>query len=248
VIVKEEKKPEVQEGKGGQEPWQDLTNYFVEPDVLAMIPKDIAVKYTLLPLYMKGQVLHLVMADPKNVTSIDQVRKLTKVRAVVPHAQTKQVLLEAIDRNYGSLDQVSDIVQEIEQDRIDQGVALAIGDMADLEAAAEQAPIIKLVNHVLMRAVQDKVSDIHFEPDDKILRVRYRKDGVLNESYTFQKQLENAVIARIKITSGMDIAEKRKPQDGRIRIVLESKKIERDLKSIDLEETGKRRHSENYQR
>jgi type II secretory ATPase GspE/PulE/Tfp pilus assembly ATPase PilB-like protein len=97
---------------------------------------------------------------------------------------------------------------------------------------AEQAPIIKLVNHMVMKAVQEKASDIHVEPDDKVLRVRVRKDGVLQETHKFEKELESAILARIKIISGMDIAEKRKPQDGRIKILLESKKIDVRVSSL----------------
>jgi len=214
------------------EPWRNLKDFFVEPDVLKLIPKPVAVKHTLLPLFLHGEVLHISMANPKDLTAIDEIRRSTKVRAIIPHASSKEDLLESIDRNYGSLDNVHDIVQEIEKEKMEQGVGFQMGQQEDLAAIAEQAPIIKLVNHVIMQAIHEKISDIHFEPDEKLLRVRFRKDGVLQENHQFQKELESAILARVKIISGMDIAEKRKPQDGRIKIVLESKKIDIRVSSL----------------
>ncbi len=158
---------------------------------------------------------------------IDEIRRLTpQVRAIVPHGANREDLLAAIDRNYGLLDTVQDIVQEIKKEKIEQGDAGSLTDKEDLQAIVEHAPVIKLVNHIIMQAIQEKCSDIHFEPDDKGLRVRYRRDGVLQETHMFGKDMESAILARVKITAGMDIAEKRKPQDGRIKILLESKKID----------------------
>lgn len=219
------------------EPWRNLKDFFVEPEVLRLVPKALAAKHVLLPVELKNEILHLLMANPKNLEAIDNIRRVIKARAIVPHGgPTKDELLEAIDRNYGTLDSVQDIVKEIHKERFEQGLDVIVGEehetKEDLASMAEQAPIIKLVNHMVMKAVQEKASDIHVEPDDKCLRVRIRKDGVLQESHKFEKDIESAILARIKIVAGMDIAEKRRPQDGRIKILLESKKIDVRVSSL----------------
>jgi len=209
-----------------------LKEYFATPEILKLVPKKMAAKHAMLPMELADEVLHIVMADPKNMAAIDEVRRHSNIRAIVPHrGPERDDLLEAIDRNYGTLDKVQDIVQEVHQERWEQGDEGEL-DKNTLAQAAEQAPIIKLVSHVIMKAVQERSSDIHFEPDEKILRVRIRKDGLLEESYKFEKTIENAILARVKIISGMDIAEKRKPQDGRISIMLESKKIDIRVSSL----------------
>ncbi len=211
--------------------WFNLTDYFSDPEVLKLIPKAVATKYNLFPLYVKGEVLHVAMVQPKDLKAIDEVRRITKLRAIVPHSSKKEDVLAAIDRNYAMQDSVSDIITEIQKERIEAGEG-TISEKKSLEEMAEQAPVIKLVNHIILQAIQDRCSDIHFEPDEKMLRVRCRLDGILQENYVFQKAMESAILARIKITAGMDIAEKRKPQDGRIKILLESKKIDVRVSSL----------------
>ncbi|MDD5217011.1 MAG: GspE/PulE family protein [Candidatus Omnitrophica bacterium] len=210
----------------------DLAKYVIEPNILKLIPKTVALKFTVLPLYLNGQVLFIAMDDPKNITAIDEVRKVTKIHAIIPLYSSKEDILSAIDRHYGLQQKVQDIVVEIQKERLEKTGEEDEASAPDLVAMAEQAPVIKLVNHVIMRAIQEKCSDIHFEPDEKVLRVRCRQDGIMQENYVFQKQLESAILARIKITAGMDIAEKRKPQDGRIKFRLESKQIDIRVSSL----------------
>jgi len=230
------------EGMKNQEPhhakpWHNLKEYFVNPEILRRIPKALAAKHLLLPVELKGEVLHILMENPKDLAAIDNVRRVIKARAIIPHGDVgREELLEAIDRNYGTIDSVHDIVEEIHKERIESGIDITIAEdkeeKEDLLSIAEKAPIIKLVNHMIMKAIQDKASDIHVEPDEKNLRVRVRRDGVLQESHSFDKDMEGAILARIKIISGMDIAERRKPQDGRIKIMLESKKIDVRVSSL----------------
>lgn len=210
----------------------DLAKYSIEPNILSLLPKAQAAKILALPLYLNGQVLFVAMANPQDITAIDEIRRLTKIHAIIPMFAPKEDILIALDRHYGLQQRVQDIVHEIEKERIEQISEEETKPDKDLQAIAEQAPIIKLVNHVILRAVQDKCSDIHFEPDEKVLRVRCRQDGVLQENYVFNKEMESAILARLKITAGMDIAEKRKPQDGRIRFRLESKQIDVRVSSL----------------
>lgn len=216
-----------------RKPLIDLSKYAIEPAILKYLPKAVASKYASLPLYLNGQVLFVAMASPQDITAIDEIRKVSKIHAIIPLYVPKEDILSAIDKHYGLGQRVTDIVQEIKKERIEQIKEEATPkEKEDLETIAEQAPVIKLVNHVILRAVQDKCSDIHFEPDEKVLRVRCRLDGILSEDYVFQKEMESAILARLKITAGMDIAEKRKPQDGRIRFRLESKQIDVRVSSL----------------
>jgi len=218
---------------GNQKPLLDLSKYSIDPNVLKLFPKAMASKLFALPLYLNGQVLFAVMANPQDIHAIDKIRQLTKIHAIIPMFAPKEDILAAIDRHYGLQEKVTDIVHEIQKEQLEQVIAEPVKEaQADLQTMAEQAPVIKLVNHVILRAVQDRCSDIHFEPDERVLRVRCRQDGILQENYVFQKEMQSAILARIKITAGMDIAEKRKPQDGRIRFHLESKQIDVRVSSL----------------
>jgi type II secretion system protein E len=209
-----------------QEPWNHLNEYFIQPTVLKLMPKPFAVKNLILPLCLQAEVLHVAMTNPQAVAIIDEIRRLAKVRAIIPHPANREEILGAIDRNYGLLDEVKDIVQEIRKEKAEEKGSVVTLGKEELESGSGQAPIVKLVNHIVMQAIQEKCSDIHVEPDDKVLRIRFRRDGMLHEAHTFAKELESGILSRMKIMAGMDIAEKRKPQDGRIKILLESKKID----------------------
>lgn len=225
-------KNEMKPDQTPQNPVIDLMKYPIEQEILKLVPKATAAKYTALPLYLDGQVLFIAMANPQDLTAIDELRRVTSIHAIIPLHFAKEAISSAIDRHYGLQEKVQDIVQEIHKERLEKVVEEVTEDAAELQTIAEQAPVIKLVNHVVMRAIQENCSDIHFEPDEKVLRVRCRQDGMLQEHYIFQKSLESAILARIKITAGMDIAEKRKPQDGRIKFHTESKQIDIRVNSL----------------
>ncbi len=223
------------EKKENQKPLIDVAKYAIDPHILKLIPKDLAAKHALIPLYQNAQVLFVAMADPKDIKAIDEVRHRTQLHAIIPLFAPKEDIRAAIDRHYALQEKVQDILQEVQKEKLEEGEVLQIQDdekKQDLAAMAEQAPVIKLVNHMLLQAIHEKASDIHIEPDEKVLRVRYRVDGILRESYVFEKNLESAVIARVKISAGLDIAEKRKPQDGRMRLRLESKQIDVRVSSL----------------
>jgi len=219
----------------GKDPVLDLAQHVISLDVLKLIPQAAAIKHTLLPLYREDEILHVAMVDPKDLFVIDEMRRITQVRAVIPHAFSRPEILSAIDRCYHKQHNVQDIVQEIHKEKLEAGEIAALASAVrrdDLASMAEQAPVIKLVNQMILHAIHDNVSDIHFEPEEDKFRVRFRLDGILQESYTFKKDIESAILARVKITSGMDIAERRKPQDGRMKMVLESKTIDVRVSSL----------------
>ncbi|MFZ5802667.1 MAG: GspE/PulE family protein [Candidatus Omnitrophota bacterium] len=218
--------------ESSKKPLLDISKYSIAPDILKLLSKADAVRLCTLPLYLNGQVLFVAMADPQDITAIDEVRRIAKIHAIIPMFAPKQDILAALDRHYGLQEKVQDIVHEIQKERLEQITETEERVAGETQSLSDQAPVIKLVNHIIQRAVQDRCSDIHIEPDEKLLRVRCRQDGVLKENYVFQKAMENSILARVKIASGMDIAEKRKPQDGRIRFKLESKQIDVRVSSL----------------
>jgi len=230
-----EKKPP--EGSSAKKPLVDVAKYAIDPNILKLIPKDLAAKHFLVPLYQSAQVLFVAMANPKDIKAIDEIRHRTQLHAIIPLFAPKEDIQTAIDRHYSVQEKVQDILQAVQKEKLEEGEVLQYQHeekKQDLQAMAEQAPVIKLVNHMILQAIHEKASDIHIEPDEKVLRVRYRIDGILRENYVFEKELESAIVARVKITAGMDIAEKRKPQDGRIRFRLENKQIDVRVSSLPI--------------
>lgn len=211
---------------------QNLETYYVEPDTLKLVPKKVASKFILLPLYREKEVLHVAMENPGDPALIDEIRHLTNLRAILPHAAKREAILSAIDRNYGLLERVQDILREVQQERFEEGDLLLEGGLENEAEAASRPPMVKLVDYLIQRAVQERASDIHLEPEENVLRVRFRVDGILEESYVFKKELQSAILSRLKIIAGLDIGEKRRPQDGRFDFRLESKQIDVRVSSL----------------
>jgi type II secretion system protein E len=160
------------------------------------------------------------MANPQDIMVLDQLRQLTKIDDIEPVLATEKGIQAILDAYYGSAGSVEEIVKSVDQDRLT--TAEAKGPLG----AAEEPPIVKLVNIMMMQALKDKASDIHIEPEEDSLRVRYRIDGLLQEVNNIPKNLQGAVVSRIKLLSRMDIAESRKPQDGRIKLKIENKDLD----------------------
>jgi len=199
----------------------NLADFEIDPEVIKMIPEEQAKKHMLIPINRAGATLVVAMADPSNMFAISDIEFLTgyKVEVVVA---PENAISAAIERYYGEQTTALDNVLE---DFADMDIALGGGDeedinVSDLERASDDAPVIRLVNLILTDAIKRKASDIHIEPYEKNFRVRYRIDGVLYEVMKPPLKLKNPIIARIKIMSSLDIAERRLPQDGRIKIKL----------------------------
>jgi general secretion pathway protein E/type IV pilus assembly protein PilB len=199
----------------------NLAEYRVPEDVLALVPKHVARRYKIIPIYKHDSTLTVAISDPLDVDTVDSLRYLLHMN-VEPVVAAKNDIESSITRYYGSADDtVENMLQEITEGEIDLGLT----SVKDLEAKLEEstetdtdAPIIKLVGLVIMEAYRNRASDIHIEPLEKRLRVRYRIDGVLHEVDNPPKRLQASIISRLKIMANMSIAEKRVPQDGRIQL------------------------------
>ncbi|MBI4635481.1 MAG: type IV-A pilus assembly ATPase PilB [Candidatus Rokubacteria bacterium] len=200
-----------------------LSQLEVDPDVLRLVPPQIAKKYEVLPIKRIGNSLTLAMADPTNVFALDDISFMTNLQ-VLPLVASQAGIRKGIERNYEpQTASMTDVLSEMAQDVPNVeviGTEEPAGklDIFELKESADEAPVVKLVNMVLVDAIAKGASDIHFEPYEKIFRVRFRVDGVLHEVLAPPKRLEPAMISRLKIMSSLDIAERRLPQDGRIKL------------------------------
>jgi type IV pilus assembly protein PilB len=215
-------------------PFIDLADYLVDTSVVKLIPEPIAQKYKLIPIFKVGQTLTIAMANPQDVNAIDQVRLKAKCE-VEPVLATETAIKHAIDQYYGIGGSIEDVIKGMHDAKADL-TALEISskdlEKLDLNKLADAPPVIKLVNLIIMQAIKDKASDIHIEPEEKALRVRYRIDGILHEGSNPPKALEPAIVSRIKVLASMDIAEKRKPQDGRIQLKMQGGAVDMRVSSF----------------
>ena len=214
----------------------NLKFYEVDPAVIKLIPQETAVRYQIVPLSRVGSTLTIAMTDPTNVFAMDDIKFMTGFN-VEPVVASESAISEAIAKFYGAAESGQEL-EQVMKDLAGDEAALELAqeesdmDLASLEKAAEEAPIIKLVNLILTDAVKRGASDIHVEPYEKELRVRFRIDGVLQTVMTPPMKLKDAITSRIKIMAKLDISEKRLPQDGRIMIkyAKDGKKKELDFR------------------
>jgi len=204
-------------------PYINLDQFDVYPDVINLIPVEIAHKYLIMPIHRIRSFLTLSMVDPTDLDVIEDIRFRTGL-SIQPVIASETGISNAIKKYYGASDsmRVKQIVDEIEQ-ADDTSVNIIEEDEEDYDIeelvhSTEEAPIITLVNTVFIDAIKKGSSDIHFEPYEKAFRVRYRLDGTLYEMMSLAMKFKNPVVSRVKILSNMDIAEKRLPQDGRIKM------------------------------
>jgi type IV pilus assembly protein PilB len=190
----------------------------VPSEVLRLVPSALVRRHHLIPISLSGSTLTLAMSDPSNLSAINEVKFLTGYDVRVAVAATSSVT-SALDRLYdegANYDQVLAEVQEADIELVqyqEEGF-----DLKELERATEDAPVVRLVNAVMTSAIKRRASDIHLEPYEKMFRVRFRVDGVLEEIMKPPMKLKNAIISRIKVMASMDIAERRLPQDGRVKL------------------------------
>jgi general secretion pathway protein E/type IV pilus assembly protein PilB len=199
----------------------NLAEYRVPDEVLALVPKHVARRYKVVPVYKHDNTLTIAISDPLDVDTVDSLRYILRMN-VEPVVAAKNDIESSIARYYGSADDtVENMLQEITEGEIDLGLAGDKATEGKIEEGTEtdaDAPIIKLVGLVIMEAFRNRASDIHIEPLEKRLRVRYRIDGVMHEVDNPPKRLQAAIMSRLKIMANMSIAEKRVPQDGRIQL------------------------------
>jgi type IV pilus assembly protein PilB len=197
----------------------------VDQEVIDLIPSNIVQKYKIVPISLDGQTLTIAMVDPSNLFAVDDIRFLTRKNIRVTVA-TETAIKQAMDRFYDAGTGVDEALSEFTDEAVDLIESGEDLDIGELESAAEQAPVVKLVNLVLVDAIRKGASDIHLEPYEKSLRVRYRIDGVLYEIMRPPLKLKNAIVSRLKIMSRLDIAERRLPQDGRIKLKTKGREMD----------------------
>src|SRR2546427_6339840 len=205
----------------------NLGRITVPNDIADLLPREVAHNHKVVPVSRLENRLFLAMADPLNVLAIDDVKRITKLEVATLIASEKAILDKLTNIDAAKSGSMEDIIQETRQkseaEADDENVEISRETLEEvnldqLAASSEEAPVIKLANLILVQAVKDRASDVHIEPFEKVLRLRYRIDGVLIDATPPPKQMQLALASRFKIMSSLDIAERRLPQDGRMRI------------------------------
>ena len=198
-------------------PTLNLDDFEIDPEVIKLIPEDVATKHTIIPVNRAGATLIVATADPSNIFAIDDVKFLTGYNVEVVVA-AEEAIRRATERAYDSSSSLDDVMADFDDEDFEVVSDEDSVDVDELEKSTEDAPVVKLVNLILTDAIKKNASDIHVEPYEKDFRVRYRIDGVLYEVMRPPKKLRNALTSRVKIMASLDIAERRLPQDGRIKL------------------------------
>jgi len=195
----------------------NLDEFEIEPAVIQLIPEEVAVKHTVIPVNRAGSTLILATADPSNIFALDDIKFLTGYN-IQPVVAAEEAIRRAVEKYYDQSSSLEEVMGDFDDSDIDLVHDADDVDVNALAKESEDAPVIKLVNLVLTEAVKKGASDIHVEPYEKSFRVRYRIDGVLYEAMKPPMKLKNAITSRMKIMAELDIAERRLPQDGRIKL------------------------------
>ena len=212
-------------------PSVNLARLTIPAEIADLLPRDAAHNYKVVPISRLENKLFLAMADPLNVLALDDVKRLTRLEIAPLIASEKAIMdkLAAIDSAKGG--SIEDIIQDAEKQRENdedasiESVKETLEDvnLDQLAASSGEAPVIKLANLIVVQAIKDHASDVHLEPFEKVMRLRYRVDGVLIDATPPPKQMQLALASRFKIMSSLDIAERRLPQDGRMRVRVSGK-------------------------
>jgi len=196
----------------------NLDEFEIDDDVIKLVPRELAHRHQMLPINRAGSTLIVAMSDPSNLAAVDDIKFSTGYNVEVVVA-SDEAIRGAIERYYDDSAKYDEILDDIIDDAdIDVVDPDEEEDIVDLEKSSEEAPVVRLVNLILVDAIKKTASDIHIEPYEKTFRVRYRIDGVLYEIMNPPLKLKNAITSRVKIMANLDIAERRLPQDGRIKI------------------------------
>ncbi|MCK4632123.1 MAG: Flp pilus assembly complex ATPase component TadA, partial [candidate division Zixibacteria bacterium] len=207
-------------------PKVNLDSMVIDPRVIQIVPVDIARRYSLIPVFAIGNTLTLVMSDPLNIIAIDEIKYLTGKNIKRSIATTTEIV-RAIDQYYSVADSLHQIVQSRQKDE----QVVAVADVPKT-ASDTDSPIIRLVDLIISKAVKDKASDIHIEPEEDRLRIRYRISNVMQEEASPPKSMQNELISRVKISANLDVSEKRLPQDGRFGVNIDGASIDLRVSSL----------------
>ncbi len=211
----------------------NLARIAIPQDVASLLPKEVAHNHKVVPVSRLDGRLYLAMADPLNVLALDDVKRITKLEIAPMIASEKSIIdkLNNLDTRAGTMEEIIEAQKKAEADTEEESLE-QIADITDdltleqIKDSTQEAPVIRLANLILVQAVKDRASDIHIEPFEKTVRLRYRVDGSLTDATPPPKNLQVPLMSRLKIMSNLNIAERRLPQDGRIRIKVAGKDID----------------------
>ncbi|SNX55338.1 ATPase, T2SS/T4P/T4SS family [Thermoanaerobacterium sp. RBIITD] len=212
-------------------PHIDIKKVFIDPNVAKLIPESIAKRHIVIPIKKDHDGLQVAMADPLNIFAIDDIKLITKMN-VKPLIASEDGILKAIDRVFGK-EEAEKAVQDFKKELNQHGIDIENNTIESLsEEEINNAPAVRLVNSIIEQAVKGRASDVHIEPTEKDLRIRYRVDGELHEAMRVIKNTQGPVITRIKIMANMNIAERRIPQDGKIETNIDGRSIDIRVSSL----------------
>jgi type IV pilus assembly protein PilB len=218
----------------------DLSNYVIDPEVISLISEKVALQFKLIPISKSDDELIIAMANPLDVYAIDFIRSHTKIKKIKSLLAPEEDILNTINteedilntiNNYYELGEYDDIIEKLgtevvfKEDEEEE-------DSKKLEAISREAPIIQLVNMLIVQGVKDRASDIHIEPNEKGLLIRFRIDGMLHDVKSLPNTIKSAIVSRIKILAKMDIAERRLPQDGRFQVKFGTREVDLRVSTI----------------
>ena len=205
-------------------PFIDLTNYLIEPEIVDLVPETLARKHLLIPILKIGNDLTVAMVEPLDVFAVDELHMKTGLN-IEPAVATKTGIKKALDQHYGAKGTLEEVIGSLDRDKLEIKPGQET-ELKKLQGIAEEPPVIKLVNIMIIEAVHQGASDIHVEPEEDTLKIRFRIDGLLHERTGPPKYLQSAVTSRIKVMAELDISERRVPQDGRIQMKMEGRDID----------------------
>lgn len=215
-------------------PGVDLNSVDIDESVVHLIPSNVAIKYELIPISRTGKMLTVAMVNPDDIFAIEDIKFSTGFE-IQPVIASEAAIRTALEKFYEGQDLLQKVEKEILKSETEDEELEIVGveeeegeeeEMSDLASQIDSGPIVKLVNTIITRGAESAASDVHIEPYDKELRVRFRVDGVLREVMKPPRKMHKAIVSRIKIMAKMKIAEKRLPQDGRIRVKIKGKPID----------------------
>jgi type IV pilus assembly protein PilB len=205
-------------------PLVDLTNYLIDPEIIDLIPEGLARKHLLIPILRIGDDLTVAMADPSDVFALDELHMKTGLN-IEPALAVETEVKKALDQHYSAKGTLEEVIGSLDREKLEVKPGQET-ELKKLQGIAEEPPVIKLVNMMVIEAVRQGASDIHIEPEEETLKIRFRIDGLLHERTGPPKYLQSAVISRIKVMADLDISERRAPQDGRIQMKMEGRDID----------------------
>lgn len=220
-------------------PHVNLADIEIDPYVIGGIPEFIARRHRLIPLYKENNTLTVAMADPMDILAIDEIKRMIGCE-IKPVIASEVEIREAIERYYKKILSLEMILKDVDLENKIKLVEKEVIDTANLQIDGNKAPVINLVNHILIEAIKVGASDIHIEPYGDDLRIRYRIDGILYPVPSPPKQFHSAIVSRIKVMSSLDLAEHRLPQDGRTRVILEGREIDLRISIIPSSSEGEK--------